>query len=43
VPETLGDICIIIIIITWFVRLLALWPLLAYCASEDDCREADGM
>jgi hypothetical protein len=31
----------------WFVRLLALRPLLAYCASlgdsEDDCGEADGM
>jgi hypothetical protein len=30
-----------------FVRLLALWPLLAYCAasgdSEDDYGEADGM
>jgi hypothetical protein len=32
----------------WFVRLLALRPLLAYCAaasgdSEDDCGEAGGM
>jgi hypothetical protein len=32
----------------WFVRLLALRPRLAYCASlsgdsEDDCGEADGM
>jgi hypothetical protein len=31
----------------WFVRLLALRPLLAYCASpgdsEDDCGEADGI
>jgi hypothetical protein len=29
----------------WFVRLMALRPLLAYCASdsEDDCGEADGM
>jgi hypothetical protein len=31
----------------WFVRLLALRPLLAYCArlgySEDDCGEAYGM
>jgi hypothetical protein len=36
-----------IFLFIWFVRLLALRPLLAYCAasgdSEDDCGEADGM
>jgi hypothetical protein len=37
-----------IIIIIWFVRLLALRPLLAYCVpasgdNEDDYGEADGM
>jgi hypothetical protein len=34
-------------IFNWFVRLLALRPLLAYVpasgGSEDDCGEADGM
>jgi hypothetical protein len=30
-------------VIIWFVRLLELRPLLAYCDSEDDYGEADGM
>jgi hypothetical protein len=43
--HTVGQTYIIII---WFVRLLAMRPLLAYCVpasddSEDDCGEADGM